>query len=87
MFFRLAARLPAYSGVLAARIAAEKRGNRSSGGRQRPVTYERGSGHENRASTADSAPPLTSGAAAALNMQMGGNWFRVTKVTPEAQGA
>lgn len=85
VFFTLAARLPAYSGVLAARLAAENRGKKPAArGRGGSVTYERGSGRENRASTADIAPPLTAGAAAALNMQLGAQFFRITKVTPEA---
>lgn len=85
MFFTLAARLPAYQGVLAARMAAEERAKRPAGRQRsggRPVSYDRGSGQENRASTASAAPPLTAGMAAVLNMQLGPGFVRHTVIKP-----
>ena len=68
MFFRLVLRLPAYDGVLAARVAAE---GRSGGG----SSYESGSGQANRAASARHAPPATAAQLGALNQQLGGQWF------------
>lgn len=88
MFFTLCRRLPAYSGVLAARLAAEdrdgkrRRRSRADGG----GTYERGSRYANRASTADSAPAATPGQLAALNMQLGGTFFS-HRTVPAGGGA
>lgn len=84
VFFMLARRLPAYQGVLAARLAAE--GNGKGGGGRAPASYERGSGRENRAATAAAAPPLTAGMAAGLNMQLGGQWIRHTVLPPAGGG-
>lgn len=85
MFFMLAARLPAYQGVLAARLAAEDRGGKRPAGRAREAaSYERGSRYANRASTAASAPAATAGQLAALNMQMGGGFFAHRTVAPGA---
>jgi hypothetical protein len=87
VFFMLARRLPAYQGVLAARLAAEGNGKRGGGnGRAPAASYERGSGRENRAATAAAAPALTAGMIAGLNMQLGGQWFRHTVLPPAGGG-
>lgn len=76
VFFRFACRLPAYAGVLAARLAAEddsprrpSRGNDASG------TYDRNSPAANNAATARHAPPATAAMLGQLNAQIGGNTF------------
>lgn len=87
MFFMLAVRLPAYQGVLAARLASEERGGRPRARRDDGAgSYERGSRHANRAATAASAPPVTAGQVAALNMQLGGQFFSYRRVPPPAGG-
>lgn len=87
MFFTLAVRLPAYSGVLAARLAAEERGGRPRARRDGGSgSYEKGSRAFNRASTAAAAPPVTAGQVAALNMQLGGQFFSYRQV-PAAEAA
>lgn len=86
-FLKLAARAGAYNGALAARIANERqqRAAPPGGGRGRTRTvtaprYERRSGMANNARVADSAPPLTAGAIAGLNAQLGSQWFGYRKV-------
>ena len=78
MFFMLACRLPAYRGVLRAVLQAKQA---ESGGTARrpagraPAGYERSSPMANTARSADSAPPATGASLAALNTQLGANWF------------
>lgn len=79
---RLAARLAAYNGAVAARIATERRekGPRQGRGRGRTRTvsaprYEANSPMVNNARTADSAPPAGREDFARLNAQLGGTWF------------
>jgi hypothetical protein len=80
-FLRLANRLAAYNGAVAARIAAERRERAPEpAGRRRTRTvttprYERNSGMTNNARIAVSAPPATAGALAAVNAQLGGGWI------------
>ena len=77
---RLAYRLPAYQGAVAARVA-ERRAERQQapGGRAGRVTraprYERASAAANNGYTADAAPPATASSLAALNAQLGAKWF------------
>lgn len=83
MFFMLAARLPAYQGVLAARLASEKRDGNVPPPRQGDqVRYESGSRYANRASTAASAPPATAAQFADLNTKLGGQYFAYRKLPP-----
>jgi hypothetical protein len=70
VFFALAARLPAYRGVMAA-VAQREHGQR---GRPAP-RYDRASAMANNARAAPSAPVATAGSLAALNAQLGGQWF------------
>ncbi len=79
MFFSLALRLPAYTGVLAARLAKEGAGQpqRQANGR---MTYAAGSGAANVARTADHAPPASRAQLLALNSQLGGNFFSTAAV-------
>lgn len=80
MFFSLAARLPAYEGVLAARWRTESGGSQQRGSGRTRGTYEAGSGQANVASTAASAPPATRAQLMALNSQLGGNFFSTAVV-------
>ncbi len=77
-FVRLAMRLAAYNGAVAARIAAERR-ERAPQPKGRSVTrgarYERGSAMANNARAAEAAPPASAAALASLNAQLGGGWF------------
>jgi hypothetical protein len=79
VFFSLVLRLPAYSGVLAARLAKENGSSpqRQAGGR---MTYEAGSGAANIARTASHAPPASRAQLLALNSQLGGNFFSTAAV-------
>lgn len=87
MFFKLAVRLPAYSGVLAARLASEERGGKPRARRGDGAgSYDKGSRNFNRASTAAVAPPVTAGQVAALNMQLGGQFFSYRQVPAPAGG-
>jgi hypothetical protein len=77
---RLAYRLHSYNGAVAARIAArraeEQPGRPRRAGRvARAPRYERGSPMANNARVADEAPPATAGSLAALNAQLGAQWF------------
>jgi hypothetical protein len=77
VFFRLAFRLPAYRGVMAAVVARESReqdGPRRPASRQ-PARYERSSAMANNARAAEAAPPATAGQLATLNAQLGSQWF------------
>lgn len=75
MFFSLVLRLPAYDGVMAARLAKENGPSQQRQRGQGPASYDRGSGQANVAATASSAPPATRGQLMALNSQLGGNFF------------
>lgn len=79
VFFKLVFRLPAYEGVLAARVAAEGKGG-GSRGRSGRGTYESTSEHANHAATAATAAPATAATLGALNAQLGGQFFSVAKV-------
>ena len=79
MFFMLASRLPAYRGVLRAVLQAQQ-SESGTGTARRPAGrapggYERSSPMANSARAADTAPPATAGSLAALNTQLGANWF------------
>jgi len=74
VFFSLALRLPAYSGVLAARMAKENAAQPQRRGNGQ-MTYEAGSGAANVARTASHAPPASRAQLMALNSQLGGNFF------------
>jgi hypothetical protein len=80
VFFRLVFRLPAYEGVLAARVAAEGKGGSSGGRHGGRTTYESSSAQAGHASTASTAAPATSATLGALNAQLGGQFFSVAKV-------
>lgn len=84
VFFTLACRLPAYSGVLAARLAAEDDTPRSPSGRGNDTsgTYERNSPQAGTAATAQHAPPATAAMLGQLNAQLGGHTFSHTTVVP-----
>lgn len=86
---KLAKRLAAYSGAVAARLAMERReqqpGSPGKGRVSRSPRYERGSAMVNNARMADSAPPATAGALAAINAQLGSQWFSVK--TADSSGA
>ena len=76
VFFSMISRLPAYDGVLAARIRAED--DEPQGRRQ---SAPAGNGYrKNHASTADTAPAATGAQLAALNAQLGSQWFAHAKV-------
>lgn len=81
---RLAYRLPAYQGAVAARIAERRAQQPAPGGRTGRVTrqprYERNSAAANNGHTADAAPPATADSLAALNAQLGSTWFSYRKV-------
>lgn len=75
MFFSLVLRLPAYGGVMAARLAKENGPSQPQRRGQGTASYDRGSGQANVAATASSAPPATRAQLLALNSQLGGNFF------------
>jgi hypothetical protein len=81
---RLAYRLPAYQGAVTARLAERRSQQAAPDGRSGRVTrqprYERTSAAANNGRTADSAPPATESSLAALNAQLGANWFSYRKV-------
>lgn len=66
MFFALAVRLPAYSGVLAARLYAEDEGT--------PAPRQQGT------RPAAALPPATPGVLAELNTRLGGQHFSYAAV-------
>lgn len=74
MFFMLACRLPAYRGVLRAVLQQQQSGG-SQRSTARAARYERSSPMANSARAADTAPPATGASLAALNTQLGANWF------------
>ena len=78
VFFKLISRLPAYDGVLAARIRAEDDEPQA----RRPAAHAGTSNgyRKNHASTADTAPAATGAQLAALNAQLGSQWFAHAKV-------
>jgi hypothetical protein len=77
VFFSMISRLPAYDGVLAARIRAEDDEPRQVRGQSASA----GNGYrKNRPSTADTAPAATGAQLAALNAQLGSQWFAHAKV-------
>jgi hypothetical protein len=82
-FFMLAARLPAYRGVLRAHLqaqASEKDGGKSPRRAVRPEgNAEKLTGN---ARTADTAPPATAASLTALNAQLGQTWFSHKVVNP-----
>ena len=84
VFFRMVFRLPAYTGVLAARLAAEAEDQpetrRPQGGRM-TVTYDRGSEQANNAAMPRSDQPATAAQLTALNAQLGGQFFSHAAVT------
>ena len=79
MFFMLACRLPAYRGVVRAVLQQQQSAQPArSSGAQAPrgaARYERSSQSANNARAADTAPPATGASLAALNTQLGANWF------------
>jgi len=81
VLLRLAMRLAAYNGAVAARMAAERRERApKAAGRRgtRTVTaprYEQNSPMVNNARAADTAPPAGAETFARLNAQLGGTWF------------
>ena len=75
MFFLLACRLPAYRGVLRAVLQQQQSGGGSQRTARGSARYERSSPMANSARAADSAPPATGASLAALNTQLGANWF------------
>ena len=78
VFFSLISRLPAYDGVLAARIRAEDDEPQV---RRPAASAAAGNGYrKNRPSTADTAAPATGAQLAALNAQLGSQWFSHTQV-------
>ena len=79
VFFSLISRLPAYDGVLAARIRAETQDDEPAPRRQAPHATSNGY-RKNRPSTADTAPAATGAQLAALNAQLGSQWFSHAKV-------
>ena len=78
VFFSLISRLPAYDGVLAARIRAED--DEPAPRRQAAHAGTSNGYRKNHASTADTAPPATGAQLAALNAQLGSEWFAHTSV-------
>jgi hypothetical protein len=81
---RLAYRLAAYNGAVAARIAERRvqqqpAGTRRGGAVARQPRYERTSAAANNGHTADAAPPATASSLAALNAQLGATWFSYRK--------
>ena len=77
VFFSMISRLPAYDGVLAARIRAEDDEPRQVRG---PAASAGNGYRKNRPSTADTAPAATGAQLAALNAQLGSEWFAHAKV-------
>jgi len=79
VFFMLALRLPAYRGVMNAVVARESRDDapagRRPGVRRASAGYDSKSAQANNARSADTAPPATAGALAALNASLGMEWF------------
>lgn len=91
-FLRLANRLAAYNGAVAARIAAERRERapkpttaRRGGTRAVVPRYEQNSPMVNNARTADAAPPAGPAAFALLNAQLGEKWFSYRTVPAEGE--
>jgi hypothetical protein len=78
VFFMLAMRLPAYPGVMASVAARQREGG---GQRAAQKGYERTSPKANNPRVAASAPPATPAALAALNAQLGSQWFSVRTVS------
>jgi hypothetical protein len=80
-FLRLAMRLAAYNGAVAARMAAERRESAPKS-RTRTVTAPRYEGRPPRYTprNADSAPPATAASLLALNTELGAQWFSVRTV-------
>ena len=78
VFFSLISRLPAYDGVLAARIRAED--DEPAPRRQAAYAGVSNGYRKNRPSTADTAAPATGAQLAALNAQLGSQWFSHTTV-------
>ena len=79
VFFSLISRLPAYDGVLAARIRAEDDEPRQVRGPAAHAGTSNGY-RKNHASTADTAPAATGAQLAALNAQLGSQWFAHSSV-------
>ena len=77
VFFSMISRLPAYDGVLAARIRAEDDEPRQVRG---PAASAGNGYRKNHPSTADTAPAATGAQLAALNAQLGSQWFAHTSV-------
>jgi hypothetical protein len=88
-FLKLAARLAAYNGAVAARISAERRERAPKPGHGRGTRtvvkplYDERSPMANNARTADTAPPATGTDFARLNVELGQNWFSYKKVGPD----
>ena len=80
VFFKLISRLPAYDGVLAARIRAETQDDEPQGRRPAASASASNGYRKNRPSTADTAPAATGAQLAALNAQLGSQWFSHAKV-------
>jgi len=81
VFLRLALRLGAYDGAVAARHrAAAGRGQQpqataAASRRRLPSRYDERSPLANSARTAEGAPPATAASLAMLNAELGANWF------------
>ena len=80
VFFSMISRLPAYDGVLAARIRAETQDDEPAPRRQAMYADTSNGYRKNRPSTADTAPAATGAQLAALNAQLGSQWFSHAKV-------
>jgi hypothetical protein len=80
VFFSLISRLPAYDGVLAARIRAETQDDEPAPRRPAASASASNGYRKNRPSTADTAPAATGAQLAALNAQLGSEWFSHAKV-------
>lgn len=79
MFFKLAVRLPAYSGVLAARMADEQDGGRGQG------SYDNADERARGAALRGAEAPATGAYLESLNQQLGGEpTFSYAKVPADA---
>lgn len=87
VFLRLAARLEAYGGVMAARrmgtLTAPQRAPDRPQPAPRPSRYSATSPYYNNARAAEGAPPATGGVLAGLNASLGSTWFSYRTVPAE----
>ena len=80
VFLRLAERLPAYGGVMAVRARAEQAAAPAQAPRRGPPGNPP---PRYTPRTAESAPPATAATLAALNTQLGAQWFTHRTVSAE----